>query len=137
MCHRSIVISLFFTFCRDFDTPAVVTSKCYELRNLVWQPRNNGLISARGFHAASVVNNNTIWITGGRNSQYHSFYSTEFVHPNGAVTSGPNLPYARADHCQVSYENTILIIGMFYFWGPNISSLMWIKSSQTTLFSVD
>ena len=106
--------SIFITFCRDYDTPAVITSECYELTNMVWQPRNNGLITARYNHGASVVNNKTIWITGGENDDdWRRLSSTELIHPDGTVTSGPNLPEGRGEHCQASYENTILIIGIF------------------------
>ena len=88
-------------------------SECYKLRNGVWQQRNQGLTTARYGHAASITASNTIWMTGGYNSG--SLSSTEVIHPDGSVTPGPDLPEARGYHCQVSYQNTTLIIGKCYF----------------------
>ena len=38
--------------------------------------------------------------------------STEFIHANGSVTSGPNLPEARRGHCMVTlHDSKVMIIG--------------------------
>ena len=105
------------TICGGSDASGKVRSECYTLTNGVWQPRAEGLNITRLGHRSSVVfNNNTLWMTGGYgNDQYLS--STELIHPDGRVTTGPDLPKARGYHCQMSFGDKILITGNLYIFG--------------------
>ena len=40
--------------------------------------------------------------------------STEFIHENKSVTQGPDLPEARSDHCQMSYQYITIITGEYH-----------------------
>ena len=67
---------------------------------------------------ASAPIKDALWITGGkvRTSVNETIQSedasTEFVHVNGSVSPGPNLPYARDHHCMVTlHNNHIMILG--------------------------
>ena len=40
--------------------------------------------------------------------------STEFIHENKRVTQGPDLPEARSDHCQMSYQYITIITGEYH-----------------------
>ena len=65
--------------------------------------------SRRQFHAATVIQD-SLYISGG----YYGggLASTEFIHADGTVTSGPNLPEARYGHCMVTlHDSKVIIIG--------------------------
>ena len=68
----------------------------------------------RNSHAATVIHD-TLFISGGRggnSTHYSTLASTEFIHANGSVTSGPNLPEAKRDHCMVTlHDSKVMIIG--------------------------
>ena len=73
-----------------------------------WKANINNLKTKRTWHAASNIGNNILF-SGGHNGQFLS--STEIMHHDGKITSGPNLPQGRDSHCQVSYGHTTFIIG--------------------------
>ena len=54
-------------------------------------------------------------IIGGFSGGNFTEKSTEIIYPDGKVTTGPNLPFPRALHCQTSYEQTTYIIGKLFF----------------------
>ncbi len=65
--------------------------------------------SRRSYHAATVVKD-ALFISGG----YYNgnLASTEFIHADGTVTNGPNLPVARYGHCMVTlHDGKVIIIG--------------------------
>ena len=65
--------------------------------------------SARAYHATSIVNG-ALFVTGGLNGG--NMASTEFIHANGNVTSGTNLPVARYGHCMVTlHDGKVMILG--------------------------
>ena len=86
-------------------------NNCYSLENGQWKENNNNLKMGRHRHAASNIGTN-IWFSGGYNGQNNwRLSSTEIMHHDGKITSGPNLPQKRAGHCQVSYGQSTFIIG--------------------------
>jgi hypothetical protein len=104
----------------------------------------------RNSHAATVIHD-TLFISGGNSGNFtHSstLASTEFIHANGSVTSGPNLPEARLKHCMVTlHDSKVMIIGGYspvlvfdtadnsYTTGPSMS---YSRSSLAcTLFHSD
>jgi len=65
----------------------------------------------RNFHAAATISKK-LWITGGQHGWLDRSASTEFVHLNGTVEQGPDLPYAAADHCMVTLrDGHVMVIG--------------------------
>ena len=73
--------------------------------------------SRRWGHAASVIND-SLFISGGYDGS-NKLASTEFVHADGTVTSGPNLPVAREGHCMVTlHDSKVIIIGTG--WPPSL-----------------
>ena len=86
------------------------TNNCYSLDNGQWKANINNLKAERSVHGASNIGNN-IWFTGGGGNNWEKLSSTEIMHHDGKITSGPNLPQGRSGHCQVSYGHTTLIIG--------------------------
>ena len=92
-----------------------VESSCYshdkELN--IWK-QHATMNQARYLHA-SVVIDNSLWVTGGgyqAGNGLDTFKSTEFVHGNGTVTMGPDLPTPRYGHCIVTlHDGKVMIIG--------------------------
>merc|ERR1719483_1483503 len=67
--------------------------------------------SRRSNHAATVIQD-ALFISGGYDDSSNDLASTEFIHANGSVTSGPNLPVARNSHCMVTlHDSKVIIIG--------------------------
>ena len=92
-----------------------VESSCYshdkELN--IWK-QHATMNQARYLHA-SVVIDNSLWVTGGgyqAGNGLDTFKSTEFVHGNGTVTMGPDLPTPRYGHCIVTLQDgKVMVIG--------------------------
>ena len=61
-------------------------------------------------HAGTVVKD-ALFITGGWDDG-SKLYTTEYIHSNGTVESGPNLPVAREGHCSVTlHDGKVMILG--------------------------
>ena len=104
----------------------------------------------RSQHAATVIHD-TLFISGGNSgnsTHYSTLASTEFIHANGSVTSGPNLPEARRGHCMVTlHDSKVMIIGGYspvlvfdtadnsYTTGPSMS--YYRNDPACTLFYSD
>ena len=68
---------------------------------------------ANGRRRASSIklNQSSMLITGGYDSDYHDLKSTEFITVNGP-TVGVNLPFTVYGHCMIQYqEDAIILIG--------------------------
>jgi N-acetylneuraminic acid mutarotase len=68
-------------------------------------------MSVKRYHAASIVlNDNTLWVTGGKNSG-GSLASTEYVTISGTLP-GPDLPTTLFQHAMVAINSTCsMVIG--------------------------
>ena len=67
-------------------------------------------LTARRYQYAASVIKDTLFISGGQD--FFTLASTEFIHADGSVTSGPNLPVARWGHCMVTlHDSKVIIIG--------------------------
>ena len=103
--------------CGGYDnggTGNVYRSECYRLKNSVWESFGQ-LQTARRGHAASTIGD-SIWFTGGNKLHIigegaSELATTEILRNDGTMIPGPDLPEARDGHCQVTFGNTILIIG--------------------------
>ena len=89
-------------------------SECYRLKNSLWESFGQ-LQTARSGHAATTIGD-SIWFTGGDKLHipgegYSELATTEILRNDGTIISGPDLPEPRDGHCQVTFGNTILIIG--------------------------
>ena len=62
--------------------------------------------------SASVAINTSLFVTGGHYGPSGPMSSTEYIHKNGSVLAGPDLPSSRAGHCMVNLPSgNIMIIG--------------------------
>ena len=49
-------------------------------------------------------------ITGGRVPESLSTHTTEFIHPNGSITQGPDLPNKRSFHCSAKIDDHRIVL---------------------------
>ena len=110
--------------CGGWDGSLTRRSECYVLKNGEWQSTSENLQIPRSLHGATNIGKK-IWVTGGLTNDGQRLTSTEIIHPDGKVTSGPDLPKARSSHCQVTFEDTTLIIGKFSFFPKLLSKFHW------------
>jgi deoxycytidylate deaminase len=69
------------------------------------------MTARRSQHAATVMKD-ALFISGGYDGNGNGLASTEFIHADGSVTSGPSLPVARRGHCMVTlHDSKVIIIG--------------------------
>ena len=67
--------------------------------------------NGRQYASSIKLNDTTMWITGGLDSNDNRLYSTEFVTVNGS-SIGPNIPFRVLKHCMVQFKpNGIMLIG--------------------------
>ena len=84
------------------------------------------MMSAREFAAAVVLDNGTVWITGGYDGN-SLLQSTEVKTGDGPWTRGVDLPYAVSGHCMVNIPGVgVILIGG---WTDNG------RTAQTFLFT--
>jgi hypothetical protein len=68
-------------------------------------------MTARRYSHAATVINDSLFISGGYDGSNY-LASTEFIHADGSVTSGPNLQVGRRGHCMVTlHDSKVIIIG--------------------------
>ena len=69
-------------------------------------------MSVKRYHAASIVlNDNTLWVTGGESKDGYPIASTEYVKMSGSMP-GPDLPMALESHAMASINSTVsMVIG--------------------------
>jgi hypothetical protein len=100
-----------------WSSPQRVLDDCFAITDQKLQA-NVTLTQPRHAAASVVLNNTTLWLTGGFILDSGGYMavtkSTEFVQLNG-TTPGPDLPLELFHHCLVSVnETTILLIGGCY-----------------------
>jgi len=86
---------------------------CSIYKNHTWQFLSN-LSRVRFLTAAANMDDNHLWITGGRwGTNTNSFNGdTEYVYANGSVFAGPDLPYALQSHAMVKlHDGSVMILG--------------------------
>ena len=103
------------TICGGMTSSGSRIKNCYSMDNGQWKANTylsnpSNLKTGRSSQAASNIGNR-IWFTGGILYNGYIESSTQIMHHDGKITSGPNLPGSIFGHCQVSYENTTFIIG--------------------------
>ena len=82
----------------------------YDKSSQAWKLRAN-LKRKRRLHS-SVVMNGALWVLGGFNDNNGNLDTTEYIHANGTVVPGPNLPTERFGHCSATlHDGRVMIIG--------------------------
>ena len=107
-----------FVICGGIGKDELVKTDCEVIDELGSKSFN---MSENGRIYASYVklNKSTIWIIGGRDYNFKSLSSTEFVTVNGSK-DGPPLPFKIKEHCMVQYkEDAILLVGGFHSSKPS------------------
>ena len=84
------------------------TSDCYTLKQGTWQFLSSMSEKRKG--ASSAVLNDRLWVAGGKDDGGNTLKSTEYIHPNGAVTTGPPLPEPLSGHCIVKLNSTTVLL---------------------------
>ena len=70
------------------------------------------MLNKRTSASSVVLNQNTLWIVGGRDGEFDHLCSTEYVKLGQLPVQGPELPFKISSHCMVKYsDNAIYIIG--------------------------
>ena len=88
------------------------TDSCYLFEKSTNSWKLHCSIKSRRAYHASAVSMDALFITGGRDGHNNDRASTEFIHANGTVTSGTDLPLARHGHCMVTLHNgKVMILG--------------------------
>ena len=86
-------------------------SSCYMFDKILQKWKHYSNMNTVRNVAASALIGETMWVTGGYQAGIH-LKTTEFIHPNGTVTSGPTLPDGRSTHCLVNlHDGRIMILG--------------------------
>ena len=98
------------TICGGFSTTSGshgAQESCYTFNKDINKWKFHCNMTSRRVDYAATVMKDALFISGG----FHS-NSTEFIHANGTVTSGPDLPVARFGHCMVTlHDGKVMIIG--------------------------
>jgi hypothetical protein len=95
--------------CGGYDDSYAYVDGCY---SLTYEKATNitHMSVARGYAASIVLNDKTLWVTGGYNYG-GSLASTEYVNMTGTMP-GPDLPMALNEHAMVAINNTCsMVIG--------------------------
>ena len=89
---------------------AYTSNKCYKITSK--NSYQNVIMSTSRSNAAGVViNDSTLWITGGTDHNKNALSSSEFIQLNETMP-GPNLPIPLAGHTMVNIDNNLtLFIG--------------------------
>jgi len=89
-----------------------VEPNCYQYDHTTDSWKHLAVLStARYIHAIVEVKGRGLWVTGGITFG-DSLKSTEFIHADGTVEQGPDLPSSRIGHCMVDLQNgKYMIIG--------------------------
>ena len=81
------------------------SADCYQYDNQTWNNFTQMKVK-RGYAGSAVMENGSLWITGGRPDQSGvKHQTTELIHPDGNVTYGPNLPTERDCHCSAKLDD--------------------------------
>ena len=93
------------------DYSEVLIESCFKFdRNSNSWKLHSYMKSKRYGHAGTVVKD-ALFITGGWDDG-SKLSTTEYIHSNGTVESGPNLPVAREGHCSVTlHDGKVMILG--------------------------
>ena len=100
-----------FVVCVGYGRRSVKKNDCEVIDETGTKIFNMSAAIGRVSASSIKLNQTTIWITGGKDSNSNKLNLTEFVTVNGS-TSGVNLPFRVFGHCMVQYKpDAILLIG--------------------------
>ena len=86
--------------------------------------------------------NDKLWILGGHNNQVsgHLLDTSEFLHADGTVSAGPNLPTKESGYCAVQLINSDGTPGNVLYMGGNQSEdrkKVWLYDISTDTITSD
>ena len=113
-----------FVVCGGWGKDDVIKNDC-EVIDATETKVFNMSVNGRRYASSIKLNQSTMWITGGYDSNENYLNSTEFVTVNGS-TAAVTLPFTVYTHCMIQYQpDAILLIGgqQDYEWN---SDKTWI-----------
>ena len=106
--------------CGGEDSQDKISRNCV----VIGQPEMK-MIKKREGAACVAVDQNKLWIVGGRDEQFIDLKSTEFIKLGQPSVKGPDLPFIMSVHSMIQYdEKSIYIIGGYQ--NNSISNKTWI-----------
>ena len=96
--------------CCMFDTQnsLLATDQCYGL-DAKKATNLTKMLTRRAFAASVVLNQTTLWISGGRDDTHSYLSSSEFIQKDGTVP-GPHLPKPMDAHAMIKISNELVLI---------------------------
>jgi len=84
--------------------------QCYtmDIKKKSWKFLTN--MTTKRSSSASAVVNNALLIAGGKDDNGDRLQSSEYIHADGQVSAGPDLPSPRSGHCMVALPSGKVII---------------------------
>ena len=132
MCNGGGILQNQILICgglQGFVTPQIYENDIVVLGQQS-QPTNNKLLESRGYSKSVVLNDEKIWIIGGRQKN-----TTEFVFPDQSPIKGPDMPFTLSSHEVIKVdEKRIFILGGYQNGKP--SNKTWIVD-PTNNFDVE
>ena len=92
--------------CGGYDIVEGYTEKCYKIGS---EGSFVSMMEKRKYAASIVLDDETIWILGGRSSKILS--STEYIYSDGRKEEGPPMPIALYQHAMVKINETTSFLG--------------------------
>ena len=95
---------------------------------------NISMLKSRAFAASVVLNESTLWITGGLGVDYQGLNSTELVdlNQNKSFESSIKLPNNLQLHCLIKLnENQVMLVGGFSSNGPEARTYLFDFDTMT------
>ena len=120
--------------CGGYSDSGVI-SQCYKLsQNGKWSPLGADLKKPRSYGAAATINikgQESLWITGGKDSSGNRLKTTVLVSESSSVVSaGEELPEARSGHCMLALGKYVMVIGGFVDGGRQKSVLVYDTENE-------
>ena len=105
-------------------------NKCYAYDKSSQAWKCHAYLKRRRRLHSSVVMNGALWVLGGYNDR-QSLDTTEYIHANGTVVAGPNLPAAIHGHCSVTlHDGKIMIMGGYLYFAINTVQIFSPKNNS-------
>ena len=98
-----------FLTCGGYDIEEGYTEKCYEIGSEGSFHSFASMMEKRKYASSIVLDDETIWILGGRSSKILS--STEYIFSDGRNEEGPPMPIALYQHAIVKINETTSFLG--------------------------
>ena len=89
-------------------------------------------MSTKRISSAAVAINTSLFVTGGHVDGGEPLSTTEYIHADGNVSTGPDLPSPRAGHCMVALPSgKAMIIGGYATNKKTLGYLVGLNNSNS------